>query len=158
MIFRDQDKTETRNLDREIQEIQTETRVSSNPAVWFQIFHWFNEFLLALKYVFQLDASGEFMLGDLLLFHGWNPPKISVVKFLVRLLLGGSSFYSVNDLTIFLLLSSAPLAFIIISPHQRKLSWEKIENTLLKLSLTYCSINIITSLAHVISVQIPDRP
>ena len=111
-----------------------------------------------IKYVFQLDASGEFMLGDLLLFHGWNPPKISVVKFLVRLLLGGSSFYSVNDLTIFLLLSSAPLAFIIISPHQRKLSWEKIENTWLKLSLTYCSINIIASLAHVISVQIPNRP
>ena len=137
---------------------QRYSQKSTKPSFSFQIFHWFNEILLALKYVFQLDASGEFMLGDLLLFHGWNPPKISVVKFLVRLLLGGSSFYSVNDLTIFLLLSSAPLAFIIISPHQSKLSWEKIENTWFKLSLTYCSINIITSLAHVISVQIPDRP
>ena len=31
MIFRDRDETETRNLDREIREIETETRVSSNP-------------------------------------------------------------------------------------------------------------------------------
>ena len=33
MIFRDRDETETRNLDREIREIETETRVSSNPVV-----------------------------------------------------------------------------------------------------------------------------
>ena len=32
MIFRDQDETETRNLDREIREIETETRVLSNPG------------------------------------------------------------------------------------------------------------------------------
>ena len=32
MIFRDRDETETRNLDREIREIETETRVSSNSA------------------------------------------------------------------------------------------------------------------------------
>ena len=33
IIFRDRDETETRNLDREIQEIETETRVSSNSAL-----------------------------------------------------------------------------------------------------------------------------
>ena len=33
MISRDRDDTETRNLDREIREIETETRVSSNPVV-----------------------------------------------------------------------------------------------------------------------------
>ena len=32
MISRDRDDTETRNLDREIREIETETRVSSNPG------------------------------------------------------------------------------------------------------------------------------
>ena len=33
MIFRDRDETETRNLDREIREIETETRVSSNSGM-----------------------------------------------------------------------------------------------------------------------------
>ena len=33
MIFQDRDETEKRNLDREILEIETETRVSSNPAI-----------------------------------------------------------------------------------------------------------------------------
>ena len=32
MIFRDQEETETNNLDQEIWEIETETRVSSNPV------------------------------------------------------------------------------------------------------------------------------
>ena len=32
MIFQDRDETETRNLDREMREIETETRVSSNPG------------------------------------------------------------------------------------------------------------------------------
>ena len=34
MISRDRDNTETRNLDQEIREIETETRVSSNPE-WY---------------------------------------------------------------------------------------------------------------------------
>ena len=46
MTFRDRDETETRNLDQEIREIETETRVSSNPDVYPS-----NILLIAVSYL-----------------------------------------------------------------------------------------------------------
>ena len=47
MIFRDRDETETRNLDREIREIETETRVSSNPAMDYGLWIPVEQFRMA---------------------------------------------------------------------------------------------------------------
>ena len=53
MIFRDRDETETRNLDREIREIETETRVSSNPGRYFTLASYLQliESLICFRFV-----------------------------------------------------------------------------------------------------------